>query len=181
MAHTDGTYRPGVSIHEAAVMLGVSPTTVRRWVASGKLRSERYDRPQGEVVRVFLGPEQATPATVEREQVSTVQVPTDAPPRAEEQVSTEVPPALTAWSSAILAPIMAELSVSRETIRQQAETIGELRAENRALVARTEAQSVEPSPEPPTPLSRLLALWRWLVLVLVVAVTTMIVLLVWPR
>jgi hypothetical protein len=31
------------------------------------------------------------------------------------------------------------------------------------------------------PLSRLLALWRWLVLVLVVAVTTMAVLLAWPK
>src|SRR3954471_17437297 len=58
MARTGGTYRPGVSIHEAAVMLGVSPTTVRRWVASGRLQSERHDRPQGEVVRVFLGSEQ---------------------------------------------------------------------------------------------------------------------------
>jgi hypothetical protein len=28
---------------------------------------------------------------------------------------------------------------------------------------------------------RLLALWRWMVLVLVVAVTTMVVLLAWPK
>ena len=178
MARTDSTYRPGVSIHEAAVMLGVSPTTVRRWVASGRLRSERYDRPQGKVVRVFLGPEQATTEAVEREQVSTVQVPTDVPPRTAE----DMPPALTAWSSVVLAPIMAELSVSRETIRQQAETIGELRAENRALVARTEAQSIGPTPEPSSGrYERLLVRFRpyipWLLglLAIVVAVGLLVV------
>jgi len=167
MARTGGTYRPGVSIHEAAVMLGVSPTTVRRWVASGRLRSERHDRPQGEVVRVFLGSEQATPETVEREQVSPVQVPTDALPRAAD----DVPPALAAWSSVVLAPILAELSVSRETIRQQAETIGELRAENRALVASTVPEPDEPMPAPPWRLlGPLWAFWTAAALVIVLVV-----------
>jgi hypothetical protein len=42
-----------------------------------------------------------------------------------------------------LAPIVAELSVSPETIHRQAETIGESRAENRALLAHTEAEVSE--------------------------------------
>jgi excisionase family DNA binding protein len=138
MARTDGTYRPGVSIHEAAVMLGVSPTTVRRWVASGRLRSERYERPQGAVVRVFLGPEQATSDGVVRGQVPPVQVPPDAPPRAAE----DVPPALTAWLSAVLAPVLAELSISRQQLVSQAETIGELRAQ---LAAGTQISPLEAS------------------------------------
>src|SRR4051794_4828256 len=54
MADPIGTSHPGLSIHEAAVMLGVAPNTVRRWCASGRLRSQRIPRPQGEVVRVFL-------------------------------------------------------------------------------------------------------------------------------
>ena len=89
----------------------------------------------------------------------------------------------------ILGPLVSELAASRQANEQltgqlvrQSETIGQLRAENRALLAPTAPQSVEPTNgEPPTPLSRLLALWRWLVLVVVVAITTATVLLAWPR
>jgi excisionase family DNA binding protein len=90
MARTTGTYRPGGSIHEAALMLGVSPTTVRRWVAAGRLRSERSERPRGAGARVFLGPEQATPEAVVREQVPIVQVPTAAPTRTAEQLQCDL-------------------------------------------------------------------------------------------
>jgi len=194
MARTDGTYRPGVSIHEAAVMLGVSPTTVRRWVASGRLRSERHARPQGAVVRVFLGPEQVQPETVVREQVPTVQVPTDAPPRAAE----DVPPALTAWLSAILAPILAELSVSRQQLVSQAETIGRQAAElERAasiavkLSDELEAARAQISPlvvstatEPPDPTTKpFWSRWRtsapWLLLAVILLLA--VVLLGWLR
>src|SRR5438067_7736575 len=54
MADPAGTSQPGLSVPEAAVMLGVSPNTVRRWVATGRLRSERIPRPQGDMIRVFL-------------------------------------------------------------------------------------------------------------------------------
>jgi excisionase family DNA binding protein len=134
MERTAGTYRPGVSIHEAAVMLGVSPTTVRRWVASGKLRSQRFVRPQGEVVRVFVGLDQLEAAPAVRGQVSEAQVSVDAPPRTDEQVPAGGD-ALAAWSEAFLAPLVAELAASRETIAQQAETIGLLRQRLAALEA----------------------------------------------
>jgi excisionase family DNA binding protein len=190
MARTDGTYRPGVSIHEAAVMLGVSPTTVRRWVASGRLRSERYDRPQGAVVRVFLGPEQATSETVVREQVPTAQVPTAAPPRADEQAPPDVPPTdlMAAWSETFLVPLVA-------TLERQAGRIGELERENGRLTAELEAERrahgpgastltpdpPDPTPEPPQPFPwpippspNVRALAPWLVLVAILGAAVMV-------
>jgi hypothetical protein len=116
-------------------MVGVSPTTVRRWVAIGKLRSQRFDRPQGEGVRVFVGPENIDAAPVACEQVSEPQLSTDAPPHTEGQIPTNAPSALTIWSETVLAPLV-------ETIRSQAETIGTLRAERDA--ARVEIERATP-------------------------------------
>jgi excisionase family DNA binding protein len=42
------------TLREAAVILGVSVTAVRRRVASGQIRAERVERPQGSAWRVFL-------------------------------------------------------------------------------------------------------------------------------
>lgn len=136
MADPTGTSRPGLSVHEAAVILGVSPNTVRRRVIAGSLRSERIPRPQGEVIRVYLDhvpdevPKQVPPEVVPGD------VPNEVPPISQPQVPdavrAEVMAALISASIApVLAPLVAQLEADRQmierqtdTIRDQAETIG---------------------------------------------------------
>lgn len=148
-------------------------------------------------MRVFLGPEQATAAPVEPEQVSTVQIPTDVPPRATEQVSAGLE-ALTSWSAVVLAPIMAELSVSRETIRAQAETIGrqservagletevgrlsaELRGDRQSESSLVGFTAPQPTPAPREPaLLRWRLLWplwaSWMAVAFVIALVVVLV------
>jgi excisionase family DNA binding protein len=171
MADPVGTSRPGLSIHEAAVMLGVSPNTVRRWCASGRLRSERVQRPQGETIRVYVD----DAATEVPKQVPPDEVPGDVPievpptPRPQvpaEQARTDAMAALISASIApVLAPLVAELAANRQTVERQAnqlvnqaETIGRLSAENDALraaqtpvAAPTAAQTPDPTLGPPQP------------------------------
>src|SRR5437763_16338762 len=107
MAGSTGTSPPGLSIHEAAVMLGVSPNTVRRWCASGRLRSERVKRPQGEMIRVYLDderaevPEQVPPGEVPED------VPIEVPPTSQQQVPAEQTraDAMAALISASIVPV----------------------------------------------------------------------------
>jgi hypothetical protein len=47
---------PSYTLREAARILGVSVTALRRRVASGQISAERVQRPQGSVWRVFLDP-----------------------------------------------------------------------------------------------------------------------------
>ena len=181
MEDPTGTSRPGLSIHEAAVLLGVSPNTVRRRVAAGSLRSERIPRPQGEVIRVYLDrasevpkqvPPEVVPGDVPNEVPLTYQMQVPDIVRAEAMASL-----ISASIAPVLAPLVAQLEADRqaierqgETIRDQAERLGRqateleraasiavelgdeleiVKAENRALVARTEARSVEPTTESP--------------------------------
>jgi excisionase family DNA binding protein len=55
MSDSHGTY-PRASVLEAAAILGVSPTTVRRMVRAGTLQAERVLRPQGHMFVVLLPP-----------------------------------------------------------------------------------------------------------------------------
>jgi excisionase family DNA binding protein len=118
-----GTYQAEnrlVSVQEAAARLGVSPSTIRRWVKDGRVRSERVSRPQGYVVLVEL-PEQAPTATYPQHppQVST-HLPTAAPT---ELARAEV---MAAYVEQIQRPLL-------ERIESQAERIGRLEAENEQL------------------------------------------------
>ena len=178
MEDSVGTSRSGLSVHEAAVILGVSPNTVRRRVAAGSLRSARIPRPQGETIRVYLDqvpgeiPKQVPPGVVPGD------VPNEVPPTSQVQVPDTVrAEAMAALISAsiapVLAPLVAHLEADRQTIERQGETIRDqaerlgrqaaeleratsiavtlsdelesVKAENRALVARTATQSVEPT------------------------------------
>src|SRR3954447_14128866 len=52
---TDQAERPrSYSLREAAGILGVSVTAVRRRVAAGQIQAERVERPQGSSWRVYL-------------------------------------------------------------------------------------------------------------------------------
>lgn len=88
---------------------------------SGRLQGERVLRPQG-YVWVIQVPAPSAEASTTRQQVAT--------PEGEQPPASG---ALAAWSAAVLAPIVAELAASRETIREQAETIGRVTAERDAL------------------------------------------------
>ena len=83
---------------------------------------------------------------------------------------------------AIVDELKRQAEASLALIADQAETIGELRAENRALVARTEAQTVEPAPKiSPSPWR---VWWFWLVLLapfILTAIVVAVALLTVPR
>jgi excisionase family DNA binding protein len=66
MSDTHGTYQR-TSVLEAARLLGVSPTTVRRMVRAGTLRAERVLRPQGHTF-VVLVPTDGQPAASSSQQ-----------------------------------------------------------------------------------------------------------------
>ena len=86
-----------VAVAAAAAILGVSVVTVRQMIKRGQLEAERVLRPQGSAYLVTL-PASLGDGTGDR------------PP-------TEL---LAAWSTAILAPLVAELAESRRAVRRSA-------------------------------------------------------------
>ena len=69
-ASTDGSneslqgFHPGLTIGQAASRLGVSPSTVRRWVRSGRLPSERVAVSDGFEYRIPTDSLEAVKASV---------------------------------------------------------------------------------------------------------------------
>jgi excisionase family DNA binding protein len=134
-----GTYRGGwrgVTIDHAARQLGVSPTTIRRWVKDGRIKSERVARPQGYVVLVELPA--SAPSTPD--QTTPPQIATTPPATAPTEVARADAMAiyLAAYAKKITAPLVA-------TIAEQAELIGELKTR----LAAFEAPKPDPDPEAP--------------------------------
>ena len=158
MTDTSGTYQRA-SVLEAARILGVSPTTVRRMVRAGTLRAERVLRPQGHTF-VVLVPTDSQPAASSSQQVSA-------------EARTEVPPSeqfaslAAAILTPVLAPILAEMAAVRQSSERKDDIIRELERENgelHATVATLQAQTTATaapgstgSPEPSTEPS---SLWR---------------------
>ena len=111
------------TLQEAATLLGVSINTLRRKIAAGQVRAEQVARPQGHVWRVYLdgrqhaGQHAAEPAdsTLQEPPGSRLQQPPTDLQRAE---------AMAAYSTALLAPLVAELATTRVKLVEQAETIG---------------------------------------------------------
>ncbi len=101
-----------VTVEQAAAILGISASTVRRRIRAGSLRAEEARRPQGPVWLVYVpedvfpGASQASPATGPVATAPTA--PTDA---------------MVTWAASLLVPIAAELGEARQTIERQAETI----------------------------------------------------------
>ena len=131
-----------VTVAEAAAHLGVTVVTVRRMIKRGELEAERVLRPQGSACLVTL-----PPLPVHGTEDGTVTEPPAQNVSRTQGTATEL---MAAWSTAVLAPLVAELAVSRQRIEDLSAQVGELRAENRVLAARTEARSVEPTTEAPT-------------------------------
>lgn len=152
-----------VTIEQAAALLGVSASTVRRRIRAGALQVTETRRPQGTVWLVHLppgvGPAAAT-ATVDTASVTTT--PTAQPAPADAIIAM-----LQATLTPIIAPLVGQIDAQHQTIERQAEqlvsqaeTIGALRAEVTAL-------SVPPRPH--TPNVRMLAPWLVLAAILALA------------
>jgi hypothetical protein len=145
----------GVTVAEAADILGESTATVRRMPKRGQLEGERVLRPQGSVFVVRL-PAESTHASDTAGDASSTLHETGVMPRDNASAGAQ----LAAWSETFLVPLVAALERSQVTVRAQAETIGRQSAEIEAL------RSAQVSREPSTPLRRLWARWwpswwRW--------------------
>lgn len=187
-----------VTIEQAAALLGVSSSTVRRRIRSGALQVTETRRPQGVVWLVHLPPgvRPADPTdTVDTAPVTTT--PSE-PPAAEAMVSL-----IQTTIGTILGPLVGQLDAQRQTIERQADqlvsqagTIGRLEAENAALRASPSPQagsgapeSQEPPTEPPPrpepfpwpipPHPNWRAFSPWVLMAL--AIVAVVALLAWPR
>jgi hypothetical protein len=182
--------RPGpFTLREGAAALGISLNTLRRRIASGQVRAEQVQRPQGFIWQVYL--DGAAPSheganeTVQRDRPGTVQQPPTALMQAE---------AMAAYTRSLLEPMVSRMAEQETVIREQAETIGRQSAEleraaativslSDALDARTAPQQPQEAPTAPNqpapatdvPVSiwrswRVLAPWAMLVAILLLAV-----------
>jgi excisionase family DNA binding protein len=130
-------FRPGLTIGQAASRLGVSPSTVRRWVRSGRLRSERVTVGDGFEYRIPAeGLEAVTASTNPSAEPATnpsTEPPTNGSTNASApailEASVERSTALAAYNAQLLGPLTLVIERQQDTIRQQAEQIGSLRAQ----------------------------------------------------
>lgn len=171
MTQQDVTFQQ-VTVSEAADILGVSTQTVRRMLKRGQLEGQRVHRPQGTAFVVTL-PVEATGDT--QDATVTQQSPPNVS-RSNATPSEQMATLAAAFLTPVLAPLVAEITASRQAgerkddiIRVQAETIGELRATVATLEARTAAQTVEPPTESTGALQAFLTRWWPLVAMLIVA------------
>jgi excisionase family DNA binding protein len=146
-----------ISVEQAAAVLGVSVTTVKRRIRDGSLRAEEADRPQGTVWLVYLDPA-VTPASDADQAAATSghtapTVPATVPttPAADAMVAL-----IQATIGTILGPLVGELAASRQTIERQAgqlvsqaETIGRLSAALESSEARHAALLASGTTEAP--------------------------------
>ena len=126
MVDSSGTYQRA-SVLDAARLLGVSPTTVRRMVRAGTLQAERVERPQGHTF-VVLVPTSSQPAASSSQRVAT-EARTEQP-QAEAMVSL-----IRATIGAVLGPIVAEQAALRQAVLEQTESLRTLERENGELRA----------------------------------------------
>jgi len=168
-----------LSIEDAAVALGLNQSTVRRHVREQKLPSKRIKRPQGYILRVFVPESQlADPSLAQLGELGPPDsdqpggpswVPTSA------QLATPLDPseraqAMAAYSRELLEPLVEALERSEARAREQAETIGQLRAdlatvraELGTLKAAQAPVDASGAPGPPEPTTDAPAPWwrRW--------------------
>jgi excisionase family DNA binding protein len=158
------------TVADAARMLGVSESTVRRLVRTGKLEAERVERPQGHAWLVKV------PVAVTDQSGTSHHLGAATP------INQPVSEALTAWTSSVLEPLVLELRLSREMIAGQAERLGYVTAEldaARAQISTLTASTVPQTAERPT--ERPGGYWppcaAWLVMPVVLAIAAVVVLL----
>jgi excisionase family DNA binding protein len=155
MSEQPGTFQR-VTVAEAAGILGVSTTTVRRMVKRGQLEGQQVLRPQGTAFVVLL------PA--EPEHAAEDAAPTRRPSGGMARGNAAPSEQLTAWSATFLLPLVATIERQADQLVSQAETIGTLRAERDILRAahRPGASNLELP-------ARLVTVTPWLVLLGILA------------
>jgi len=177
MSDTDAPHAPperSYTLKEAAQILGRSVTAVRRQVASGQIKAERVQRPQGSVWRVFLDGEGAEGDR----RVSVAeghQIHAPAEPQAERPPEPAISELIALVSQ--LSQKLAEASAVSAMWQERARVLGE----RLALSAPETSQGVPTSTDTPVTAQRPpWSLWRPLTYS-VMAMLVIIMLLVWPR
>ena len=132
----------GFSLPEAARLLGVSRSSVRRMIRDGRLEARQVLRPQGYAWEVRVPPRSEAP------DVDTLHAPGPGRPNApREAPGVAGPEALGAWLvpvlTPILAPIVAELQATREAGERKDQTIERQAGEIAALREERGRQSAE--------------------------------------
>ena len=122
---TPGTATTGLSIPEAAVALGVTTNTVRRWIKAGRIRAEKVRTASGHAYQVFLETGTHTGTGV---------VPPPVPETGTGPVPTAVPElaraeSIARYNEALVRPLVEAFERQQAVIREQAEELGKLRAE----------------------------------------------------
>ena len=140
-----GTFQ-GFSLPEAARLLGVSRSSVRRMIRDGRLEARRVLRPQGYAWEVRVPP--CSEPCSEAPDVGTHHAPGPGRPNAPRQAPEVAgPEALGAWLvpvlTPILAPIVAELQATREAGERKDQTIERQAGEIAALREERGRQSAE--------------------------------------
>lgn len=128
-ASTNGSAEPlqgfhaGLTIGQAASALGVSPSTVRRWVRSGRLLSDQVAVGDGFEYRIPMGGLEAVKGSANPCMDPTVNGSMDASRPPILDVPIERSAALAAYNAQLVAPLTAVIERRHETIVSQAEKL----------------------------------------------------------
>jgi excisionase family DNA binding protein len=170
----------GLTVAEASVALGVSVNTIRRWIKEGRVRSERVVTPTGYAYRVFpdgvpvIGTHAGTGSGTDSD-TKDASDQLGPGPSTTVALETQRAEAMAAYTRSLLEPLVQTIERLAGELREVEREVGELRAENRALVARTGAQTVEPTMGPVYGRLRVLTPWLLGLLAVVAAVGLLIV------
>jgi len=187
-----------ISVPEAARVLGISVATVRRRIRDGSLRAERVERPQGITYAVLLPSDhddQAERSDSDQQVGTTARL-----NRSADDQAAAIATLIQATVREAITPLVELVAEQGATIRDQAETIGSLRAERdsarAALAAAEETVMVQLAPEPPPAApgepapaeptvdtrSRIsLPVMRWFAVLIIVAAVLALILVFVPR
>lgn len=171
-----------VTIEQAAALLGVSSSTIRRRIRAGSLQVTETRRPQGTVWLVHLPPG-VRPATatdtVDTASVTTTASTDQSPGQPAPAPSDAILVLVQTTIATVLGPLVGQLDAQRQTIERQADRIAELERENGRLTERLAPAPPESStagsgaaiaPDPPivttSPRTWLLARWGYVLIVL---------------
>jgi hypothetical protein len=118
-----------ISVEQAADILGVSITTVKRRIRAGLLRAERAQRAQGTVWLVHLDPA-ATPGAEERPSATTVAATAAATPTALTAQADAMVSLIQTTIATVLGPLVGELAAQRQTNERLTDALRKLEREN---------------------------------------------------
>ena len=155
-------YQPGLTIGQVASNLKVSPSTVRRWVRSGRLPSTQVSVGDGFEYRIPVEAVKGVETSVNpstESMVNSSTTPSEKGSATETlEASVERSTAVAAYNAQLLAPLVDVIERQSSQLVAQAEIIGELRATvaaQGARIATLEAPTSTEGQKPPLWLSRL--------------------------